>query len=119
MSTPSLKTAWDKQAELLVESTHVLAWHTTPGGTLEACRHNASLLVKHVEQAFRDAGYFPMMLLLGTVVQPVINTGRQCIICEAAALDPEDEETPGHLDGLASETGCGHIQGQEVGGCCD
>ena len=35
------------------------------------------------------------------------------------ADDDEDEETPGHLDGLASETGCGHVQGQEVGGCCD
>lgn len=86
---PTLVTAWDKQAAALAEKASAQGVHCRPDGPMEACRHNALLLVRHVEQAFRDAGYFPMMLLLGTVVQPVIESGRaceQCLLNEASDI---------------------------------
>lgn len=92
MNNPSLSTAWSEQAKAVAARKDEI--HSKPDGTAEACRTNARILVDHVEQAFRDAGYFPMMLLLGTLVRPVIDTGRQCNQCIAAALAPHIEGHP-------------------------
>lgn len=33
--------------------------------------------------------------------------------------DADDDDDADDADDDASETGCGHLKGQEVGGCCD
>jgi len=73
----TLAKEWDKQAALFAKAD----LHKTPGVGIEACRHNANLLQTSVTSMFLEAGYMPMALLLGTVVGPVIDSGRECHQC--------------------------------------
>lgn len=103
----TLAKEWDKQAKLLGDSAADL--HLTTGKTIEACRHNAELLVKHVISAFLDAGYMPMALLLGTVAQVVIGTGRECDACLADKREPLVSPVDGSVLGYSSMTAAEHV----------
>ncbi len=100
MEQPTLAKAWATQSDELRKRSDLA--HKT-NGTLTPCRTNARLLADLVEQAFRDAGYFPMMLLLGTIVRPVIDSGTQCNQCISDAL----LAVPGVAERLAPACKCG------------
>jgi len=73
---PTLTEALRQRAQdIKVAGTH------SENGALNACRHNALLVNTMVEQACSDAGMYPLMLLMGVVAKPVIETGKQCSQC--------------------------------------
>lgn len=85
-ANPSLKTALDKRFKAMATED----FHGTSDGNMAQCPHNAHALVTALADIFFDAGYMVVGIMLGTIVQSVIDTAS-IDGCEKCAAESNHE----------------------------